>query len=258
MSTNRDRRFTQIGIDRVVRLKWLEKTASLVLAENDAVAVKKILREDLHEYFQTDKSTVRGSVDKSITVLVRIWIRVPSELEALRSDGITLLRQLPKKDHVAVHWGMTMASYPFWASVAGQVGRLLRLQSSVAAAHIQRRVREQYGERETVSRRVRYVLRSFVDWGVLCESGAKGVYSAGLPLSVDNIRLVSWLVEASLHARSNGSARLKDVVDGPDLFPFQIKPIFGEKLSTTSQRIELLRHGIDDELVMLSHHETIT
>jgi len=71
-----------------------------------------------------------------------------------------------------------MAVYPFWASVATQVGRLLKLQGSVAAAHVQRRMRESYGERETVSRRVRFVLRSYVAWRVLRETGAQGVYSA--------------------------------------------------------------------------------
>jgi hypothetical protein len=44
---------------------------------------------------------------------------------------------------------------------------------------VQRRVREQYGERETVSRRVHYVLRSFVDWGGLKETAEKGVYENG-------------------------------------------------------------------------------
>ena len=72
-----------------------------------------------------------------------------------------------------------MAVYPFWSGVATQVGRLLRLQGSAAAAHVQRRVREQYGERETVSRAARRVLRSYLDWGVLQETGKKGIYSAG-------------------------------------------------------------------------------
>ena len=71
-----------------------------------------------------------------------------------------------------------MAVYPFWSSVATQVGRLLRLQGSAAAAQVQRRIREQYGERETVARRARYVLRSYLDWGVLQETGAPGVYRA--------------------------------------------------------------------------------
>ncbi len=251
MTASRDRRFTQIGIDRLVRLMWLDKTASLCLADNDAEAIGAILKTDLKDHFQTEESTVRGSIDKSITVLLKVWVRVPSELQPLRSGGLDLLKRLPRRDHVAVHWGMIMAVYPFWASVASQVGRLLRLQGSVAAAHVQRRVREQYGERETVSRRVRYVLRSYVDWGLLNETEAKGGYSAGLSLSVEDLRLIAWLVEASLHARHGATALLKDLTDSPSLFPFRLKPIHAEKLLVTCPRIDLLRHGFNEELVVL-------
>ena len=95
---------------------------------------------------------------------------------------------------------MVMAVYPFWSSVAVQVGRLLRLQDSAAAAHVQRRVREQYGERETVSRSARRVLRSYLDWGVLQETESKGIYTVGTTSYIDDPRLVSWLIETALHA----------------------------------------------------------
>lgn len=141
--------------------------------------------------------------------------------------------------------------YPFWSGVATQTGRLLRLQGSAAAAHIQRRVREQYGERETVSRAARRVLRSYLDWGVLQETGAKGIYSTGATLAVDDSRLIAWLAEASLHARANGSAPLKDLIDSPSIFPFRIKPVHAESLVSASSRLDILRHGLDDDLVML-------
>lgn len=256
MTARRDRRLTQIGIDRLVRLKWLEKTASLCLADNDAAIIGRILKTDLSEHFRPDKSVVRGSIDKSITVLLHVWAKAPPDLEPLRREGIGLLKRLPEKERIAVHWGMIMAVYPFWASVAAQVGRLLRLQGSVAAAQVQRRVREQYGERETVSRRVRYVLRSYVDWGVLNEAESQGLYGAPSALPVDDLSLISWLVEASLHARASVTAPLRDLIDGPGLFPFRLRPIRAESLLATSRQVDLFRHGLDDELVMLRQPST--
>lgn len=51
--------------------------------------------------------------------------------------------------------------------VATQVNRLLRLQDSAGAAHIQRQFREQYGEQETVSCAAHRVLR--LSWtGAYC------------------------------------------------------------------------------------------
>ena len=247
-------RFTQIGLDRLVRLVLLERTSALVLAGNDAKSIKERLQEDLLGTFRSSNTDVRGSIDKTITIQLKIWLKSQEDLELLRTDGLELIRILPRQERIAVHWGMNMAVYPFWFSVATQVGRLLRLQGTVAAPQIQRRVREQYGDRETVTRRTRYIIRSFLDWGVLQETGTKGIYSAGATLALDDPQLVTWLLEASLHARANGSAPLKELIDSPNLFPFRIKPVHAESLVAASPRLDLLRHGLDDYLVMLSNY----
>jgi hypothetical protein len=227
-----------------------------VLTGNDDATIKAILRADLKDSFRSDNPDIRSSIDKSITILLKVWLKTPAGLESLRIDGLDLLKHLPLHDHIAVHWGMLMAVYPFWASVALQTGRLLRLQGSATATQVQRRIREQYGERETVSRRARYVLRSYVDWGVLSETGTKGIYNASPALDVDDSRLIAWLVEASLHARANSSTPLKDLIDSPSLFPFRLKPIHAESLRVASASIEVLRHGLDDDMVILRRKRT--
>ena len=245
------RRTDQIGFSQRVRLEWLEKMANLILAGNEKTAVNEALQELLKDKVSVGGKAERGNREKIITILLKTWLTVPGELESLRVEGLKLLKGVPRRDHLAIHWGMVMAVYPFWSGVAAQTGRLLRLQGSVAAAQVQRRVREQYGERETVSRAARRVLRSYLDWGVLQETDAKGIYSAGATLVVDDLRLIAWLAEASLHARANGSAPLRDLIDGPSFFPFRIKPVHAESLIAASCRLDILRHGLDDDLVML-------
>lgn len=244
-------RYTRIGLDRIIRIAWLEKTASLVLDGNDSPVIKTKLQHDLQDFFQSPTTVERGSLDKTMTILMKVWFTVPKELEPLHAQGLELLKRLPSQDHLPIHWGMMMAAYPFWGAVAIQAGRLLRLQENTAAAHIQRRVREQYGERQTVSRATQRVLRSYVEWGVLTETSKKGIYCAGVPIRIDDVPLTAYLVEASLNARANGSAPLRDLLNSPTLFPFQIKPIHAEQLVAASPRLELLRHGLDDELIML-------
>jgi hypothetical protein len=245
------RRTNQIGFSQRVRLEWLERTANLVLAGNDKADVNDALQEILKDKVSIGGQAERGNREKIITILLKIWLTTPAELDSLRASGLELLARVPRRDRIVIHWGMVMAVYPFWADVATQVGRLLRLQGSAAAAHVQRRLREQYGERETVSPAARRILRSFLDWGVLQESGEKGTYSAGLSLAVDDSRLIAWLIEASLHSRANGSAPLKDLIDSPNLFPFQLARMSAEHLASLSPRLDTLRHGLDDDLVML-------
>lgn len=245
------RRTDQIGFSQRVRLEWLEQTANLILAGNDKATVNDALQELLKDKVSVGGQAERGNREKVITILLKTWLTVPSELESLRVEGLEHLKRVPRSDHLAIHWGMVMAVYPFWSGVATQTGRLLRLQGSAAAAHVQRRVREQYGERETVSRAARRVLRSYLDWGVLHETGAKGIYSAGTNLAVDDSRLVAWLAEASLHTRTNGSAPLRDLIDSPSFFPFRLSAIHPDRLSEASPRLDILRHGLDDDLVLL-------
>lgn len=250
------RRTDQIGFNQRVRLEWLKQTASLILAGNDKAAVNDALQELLKDKVSVGGNSKGSNRNKIISILRKVWVTTPQELVSLRNDGLNFLSSQssvlsPHHLSIVIHWGMVMAVYPFWSGVAIQTGRLLRLHGSVVAAHVQRRVREQYGEREAVYRAARRVLRSYLDWGVLQETGAKGLYSAGATLAVDDSRLIAWLAEASLHASATGSAPLKDLIDSPSLFPFRIKPVHAESLVAASSRLDLLRHGLDNDLVML-------
>ena len=245
------KRMNQIGFSQRIRFEWIEQTANLVLAGNDKTTVNEALQKLLADKVSVGGKADRGNREKIITILLKIWLTTPKELLPLHDEGLDLIKQIPRNVHMAIHWGMTMAVYPFWAGVATQVGRLLKLQDSVVAAQVQRRVREQYGERETVSRAARRVLRSFMDWGVLQDTEQKGVYQAGVSLNLDDDHLIAWLSEAFLQSKGADPFPLKDLLDNPGLFPFQIKPLHAEQIVAASSRLEILRHGLDDDLLML-------
>jgi hypothetical protein len=244
-------RETQIGIDRIINLDWLEKTAHFVMAGNTKKMIDEMLQDLLKDRLSGGKPGVRGSREKTITILLKTWLTVPRELEKLRDEGLELLQDLPRKNRIAVHWGMILIAYPFWGVVAARTGRLLRLQGIAAAAHVQRRVKEDYGERETASRATQRVLRSFINWGVLKETRNKGVYSQGKLYPIEEPRLITWIVETSLRARSSRSAALKDLLDSPSIFPFCLAHISAEHMAYLSPRLDILRHSLDYDLVML-------
>ncbi|MBW1947052.1 MAG: hypothetical protein JRI33_03855, partial [Deltaproteobacteria bacterium] len=68
---------------------------------------------------------------------------------------------------------------------------------------------------------------------------------------IQDPKLIAWLVEASLHARMNGSAAIKDLLDSPSIFPFHLAHVSAEHVASLSPRLNILRHGLDDDLVML-------
>lgn len=67
-------RIQQVGLDRLGQgLAWLERTASLVLAGNDHFVIKSTLQEDLAGSFRSSTANVRGSLNKTITILQKVW-----------------------------------------------------------------------------------------------------------------------------------------------------------------------------------------
>lgn len=238
----------QVGFSQRVQLPWMDYTAGLVLAGKKKPEINDSLQQFLEKRLSVGGSAIRGTREKAISILMKIWVSPPSHLVGLRDEGLALLRRMPASGHMAVHWGMTMAVYPFWGTVAETVGRLLRLQQDVGAAQVQRRIREQFGERETVARAARRVLRAQIDWGVLVEGAKKGVYRAATPLVVSDVDLQCWLIEAFLAASAPAWQPLATIHKHPAFFPVTLERLSASLLESRPH-IEIARHGMDQEMV---------
>ena len=142
-----------IGIKQVLRYEWLQKTANLMLAGLDA----KLIRQELHEFLAKRKGDgsegERSDQTRTFVVnnLMKIWVSPDHELVAFRNACLASLGEYPAMG-LALHWAMISAAYPFWFNLARQTGRLLNLQQQVTQAQIINRLKEHYGDRQTVSR----------------------------------------------------------------------------------------------------------
>ena len=239
-----------IGYNRTVKLRWLDETLDLFLAGQSDTEISQALRERLFDQLSIGRSPERGSREKTITLLLKTWVRVPVRLRGLRNDGLCLVESKRRSERLPLHWGMTMAAYPFWRVVADVTGRLFRLQGTVSAREVQRRVRELRGEREVVSRSTRYILRAFADWGVLVDTDAKGTYIPAAPIRIDNPSLATWILEATMFASDTTSVDFRSLANSPALFPFHLTLVTPEALAN-SGRLEIVRHGVADDLVLL-------
>jgi len=239
-----------IGYNRTVKLRWLDETVDLFMAGMSDADIYAALSDRLKDELSVGSTAERGSREKTITLLLKTWVRVPPTLRPFRQDGVRLLQGVRRSDRLPFHWGMTMAVYPFWRVVADITGRLFRLQGSVAPAQVQRRAKELFGEREVVARSARYVLRAFADWGVIVDSDRKGEYSPAPMITVADTRVKNWLLEAAVLSASDASVDFDGLVNSPSLFPFQLGRVFPEQL-TESGRMDVVRHGLESTLVRL-------
>lgn len=246
------KRHEAIGIKQAIRFEWMQKAANLLLAGLDT----KTIRQELHEFLADRKGNgsegERSDQTRTFVVnnLMKIWVAPDPELVPFRDASLAFLRENPSMA-LAVHWGMISAVYPFWFNVARQAGRLLALQDQVTQTQIINRLKEQYGDRQTIFRYGRYVLRSFVAWGVLRDVEAKGCYEKSALISVTDPNLVILMFEAALYATPEGRGALNVLLNNPTLFPFQLPVMSGNFVSQHNDRIDVVRYGLDDELLKL-------
>ena len=239
----------QVGFSQRIRLDWLDYTANAVLAGNGKDDIAAALRERLRDALSVGNDPKRGAREKAVTILTKVWVTVPEGLRPLRDEGLDLLRRANADDRMLAHWCMCMATYPFFGVVAEAAGRLLRLQGTAAAAQVQRRLRERLGERETVARATRRILRAFVDWNVLVETGEKGIYRSAAKRVVRDGPLAVWVLKASLSTEGGRPQPLSAVLRAPRLFPFEIAPPSAAELEAGGA-FEIVRHGLDQEALL--------
>lgn len=245
-------RHNKIGIKQTIQKHWMDKTVHMLLA---GVSEKEI-RSELNEYLQTQLQSggigERGKKTYGMAIgILSSWFSPDTDLIPFRDDALSLARQLPPEKWLPLHWAVISASYPFWFYVAMQVGRLLNLQNQITQAQVFDRLKEKYGDRETVARNARYTLRSFVAWKVLNDTDHKGCYKKVTPLIISDSNIAILIYESGLLAMPNTNIDLGLLLHNPAFFPFQLPALSGELIYQNSKRIDVVRYGLDNELIKL-------
>jgi hypothetical protein len=247
------KRHESIGVKQVIPYEWMRKTANFVLAGMSA----KEIRHELHTALAAEGRNIQPG-ERSVWTrtflvnnLMAMWPSPAAELVHFRDMAFQALRKHPDQE-LMIQWAMISAAYPFWFNTARQTGRLLSLQARVTQAQIVSRLKEQYGDRQTVSRYARFVVRSFVDWGILSDAAVAGCYEKAAPGAVSDRDVIALLVYATLLAIPEGKAPLSMLLNNPALFPFYLPAMHGEGLLGPGGHLKVVRYGLDDELVVLS------
>jgi hypothetical protein len=254
---NQSTKSNTIGFCQRIQLDWLEKTAQMVLDGIPPTTIRQNLDTFLSDRLSVGNTKKSGNRQLTISILMRIWSSVPPELENLRDRGLALLQKLPVESHLAIHWGMAIAVYPFFGAVAEAVGRLTKLQNNIIATQVQSRLRDRYGDRETVTRATRRILRCFIDWQVLQDTDKLGIYQSITPIIISDQQITAWLLEAVLISTQNNSGQLNTITRSPLLFPFTLIAPTAFDLQR-SNYLEISHQGLREEVIALSRRSFIT
>jgi hypothetical protein len=231
-----------VGFDRKIKLEWLDALADRVAQDHDP----RTLRSYLHEVLATEHPG-EGARGKTVTVLMRIWARVPEEHEPIRAEAIELLKSISSKDRLWLHWGMCLMAYPIFRDITTSIGRLLKLQDEITWGHVHRRLESSWGERTTVKKAVPRLVRSMVDWQVLDDSEDNKVFTASTPHSSRSKQLQLWMLKAILASQGKDQIEANELLTLPSLFPFNIS--IGKSDIRSAPGFEVHRQGLDMDMV---------
>jgi hypothetical protein len=230
----------RIGFDRFIHFDW----ATVALKIRADVAQ----REDLEALLDAAELGTAARA-KTRTVLNRLWLAPRAELVDYADRGAAIFKANPDVPVAALHWGMAVATYPFFGKTTELIGRLSALQGDCASAEIHRRMSETYGEREGTYRMTNMVIQSQVSWGAV-DRVEKGKRVPRLtPSVVDGEELTAWLIEAVLRyaCRPLAISRLQSQ---PVLFPFNLtQPL--AYLVSKSEHLAVRAEGPGNRLVAL-------
>lgn len=246
------KRHDKLGIKQTIQKHWMDHVVKMMLAG----LTEKEIRVELDQFLATQKQSggigERGKKTYGIAIsILASWFAPEKELIPFRDSAFSLIRKENVQNWLPYHWALISASYPFWFNVAKQTGRLFNLQDQVTQKQVFSRLKEQYGDRETVARNSRYAIRSFVAWGVLEDSKVKGCYEQSKAIKIHEPSLAILLFEAALYAEKDGRATLGVLKNNPAFFPFQLPLLTGDYISQQSNGIDVDRYGLDDELLKL-------
>lgn len=230
----------QIGFDRFIQLDWARAALRVRAGLSDPDELTQLI-EETHLGAAAKK--------KTRTVLNRLWLEPRPELAEFCDRAAAIYAADPRASVAALTWGMAIATYPFFGSVAQIVGRLTRLQGGCTSAEIHRRMAESYGEREGTRRMTNMVLQSQADWGAIDRTNnGKSIKPRSVPIALPP-ELELWLVEASIR-HAGRAIPISALGTHPVIFPFSFNDRVAYNLSH-DRRFAIRTETVGDPLIDL-------
>ena len=242
---------TSIGIKQVIRYEWMDYVVNLLKLGLSEKEIRKEL-----EFFLADRrgngeigDRAKYTMSLAVTLLMNIWVTPKPELICFRDRLLELINN--EKTNFICHWAIVSSVYPFWFNMSYIFGSLFRLQNQIKKEQVINRTYDLLGERNTIERCSRYVIRSFASWGIILDMEKPGIYEKGKNLEVSDLNMASLLVEAMLNALPEGRIPLDSIINYPAFFNFTFPTLDGFSIAKTSPNLHIEQYSVDNIFLLL-------
>lgn len=233
-----------VGFERFVERDWLDKTAQWVIEDLSTKEIHARIDDYLAPYIQGETSK-----RKTKNVLSGAWVKRNDLNSEFKATACRLFIAANTSEKLALHYGMMVASYPFFLKLSRILGRLFRLQNTVYTQEFNRRVVEQLGDRDSIKRAAARYLQSLNQWG-MTEAVNKAEIKTAKPFRLNNSELVTWLYASVLFLSESHRLTMDDIFADPAFFPFDIA--HGTFNARVIPFLEVVQQGASGKLICLN------
>lgn len=225
-----------VGFDQKVLLNHLDYTVK---------SMKQYSRKEMYDVLDGYlRNNIAGAKSRknAITMLMKIWYLVDEGMIPVRDEVLSVFAEMTKEERVIVHWGMTIAAYPFFRDAAYELGKLFFLQEEVSAAAIGKRMKEGYGDRRRVEVATSATLMSMKSWGVIIPAPNRS-YQPAERIQIHNPFLHAFVIQVLLEVLEASALQLDVIEKHPVFFPFSFDFNFVELRN--NPKLTIHRQGIN-------------
>ena len=232
-----------VGFDQKILLRHMD----FVVRELPRTEQLQDLYDIVDQYLTADIAGAK-SRKNARTILFKIWVHVSEEHEGLREEALAFCNHAMHDERKAIHWGMTLLAYPFFADLVSDLGNLLNIQREVPSAQIYRMIKARYGDRRRVEVSVSAALTTLREWGMIHSPrpGVQTIPKERIPIW--SVEIKQWLSEVLLRVTDACSLPMDMLRNHPLLFPFHMD-MSSEELDR--DRFHVIRQGVNQRVVAL-------
>lgn len=238
-----------VGFDQKILLHQLDYTA-----KQSRQLEKKDMYETLDVYLRKD---IKGDKSRKnvITMLMKIWYKVPPYMHELQTEILNEFNSLNKEERLFVHWCMIINAYPFFKDIITEFGRLFKLQEKVSSQVIGKRMKESYGDRRRVEVSTSAVISSLKAWETIILDEKK-MYKENVKLPIAHFLLQELMFETMMNVSNQPSFIVNTVLSHSMFFPFEFH-LDTNELKQREGNLNFYFQGTN-ELVVESKRETFS
>ena len=231
-----------IGFLNYIRLVWLDATLAHHISSKNIETVKKNLYNLIEKEIQSKEVT-----RKTIDVLTRTWVRIPSEDKGLQEDAMKFYDEISPSKKLLLHWGMLLIRFPFFRDICYYIGLLDSIQKEIPVKKLHQKMVEKWGHRTSMIRALDRVIQSMIEWNVITKSNS--FLYVNEPIEIKETDLLLWFLECLFKAENVQTMTYENLISSLTKFPFVINlPSYYVK---KSKRFEYYIQGTNLETISL-------